>query len=340
MTQDSRGWAQEQVLPWAAAPLVSAAGYAAELERLNASTFDIFVYDCRGGEVAVREKTLRHPVAYNDRIVHLRAELYRGLLQHALAARGLRQPLSLAMAVADFPSAAPARGAPMFGYQKRAGDPLILLPDPEFVENGFYAEEDEDISFRLSSEPKLNQVMFSGSSTGRILTEARVRDDDSERLGYAARFLDHPHVRFTIGFAAECETPVAEAMLQAKPYFAMVDWQHQLLSRYVFSMDGNGATCSRVMRVLRSRSVLLKLASPHTLFYFSGLVPWRHYVPVADADDLDRLSFEVVRSDFPAELIADAANRFCRESLSAAEVVAYTGRVLELFARHVLARMA
>lgn len=340
MTQDSRGWAQEQVLPWAAAAVITAAGYAAELERLNAVTFDIFVYDFRDGEVGVREKTMRYPVAFNDRIVHLRAELYRKLLQDAADARGLRAPFSVAVAVADMPSAHPAPGMPLFGYQKLAGAPLILLPDPEFLENRFYAEEDEDVGLRLSSDPKLNQVMFSGSSTGRILTEQRVRDDDSERLRYAARFLGHPHVRFTIGFAAECETPEAEALLQAKPYFAMVDWQHQLLSRYVFSMDGNGATCSRVIRVLRSRSVLLKLASPHTLFYFSGLIPWRHYVPVADADDLDRLSHELTRPEFPAELIADAANRFCRESLGAAEVLDYAGRVLELFGRDVLARMA
>ena len=300
MTLDSRGWALEQVLPWAAAAVCTADVYAAELERLNATTFDIFVYDCTDGRVTVRDKSMRYPVAYNDRIVQLRAELYLGLIQQAVAARGLRGPLSLAMAVADFPSGTPAPGTPLFGYQKLAGDPLILLPDPEFIENGYYADEDEDVSFRLSSDPKLNQVMFSGSSTGRILTEARVRADDSERLGYAARFLHHPHVRFTIGFAAECETPEAEALLQAKPYFAMVDWQHQLLSRFVFSMDGNGATCSRVMRVLRSRSVLLKLNSPHQLFYFSGLIPWRHYVPVADADDLDLgIPCEDIRDGLP-----------------------------------------
>ncbi len=339
MSRDSHLWALEQILPWATAPVVAHAHYAAELARLNALHHDLFVYDIDGSSVSTREKHVHHPVAYNRRIVHLRAELYRSLLQRAVAAVGFLGTASIVMAVGDQPSEVPP-DVPVFSYQKPMGGRMILLPDPEFVENDLYAQEEADISFRMTDAPKLNQVMFSGSSTGRVLHEEDVRRDAGERLSYAARFQQHPRIRFTIGFAAECATPEAAALLEAKPYFEAVDWHHQLLSRFIFSMDGNGATCSRVFRTLRSRSVLLKLGSPHQLFYFSGMIPWRHFIPVRDADDLDRLADEVTRADFPADAIADAANDFCTESLNPEALLQFTGQVLTLFQRHVLARMA
>lgn len=339
MADDGAHWAQEQILPWAAAPVVSASAYAAELERLNGSRHDLFVFDIADHTVSLRKKAVRHSAELNQRIVDLRVGLYRSLLERAVAAVRFQGRISLGLGVGDMIGEEPA-GVPLFGYQKPEGSPLMLLPDPEFLENAFYAAEDWDVSFRLTDGPKLNQVMFSGSSTGLALDAEAVRTDASERLAFAARFADHPLVRFTIGFAAECDSPETAALLEAKPYFRHVDFHHQLLSRYILSLDGNGATCSRVVRTLRSRSVLLKVNSPHRLFYFSRMTPWRHYVPVRDADDLERLAPELTRPDFPSAAMADAANAFCRESLNTEALLAYTGRVLQGFQRHVLPRMA
>ena len=319
-------WAQAQVLPWAAALDLSRDAYARLLDQVNAERHDVFVFDIAGGEVVMRDKSVHHPTAFNRRIEQFRAGLYLGLLNGAVRAVDLRERFSVAVGVADKVIDAPP-GLPVFGYQKREGERLILLPDIEFQEHHFYEREHAD----LHPDDKINQIVFSGASTGKWLSAEDVEQDRSERLRFAAHFHDHPQVKFTIGMAAECSTPEAEARLTAKPYFKTVTWHDQMKSRYIFSMDGNGATCSRILRGLRTRSVVLKLRSDYQLYYFSGLIPWRHFVPVRDLEDLGMLAPQLTRADFASHAIADAANAFCAAHLTREKVLLYTGRLLGEF---------
>ena len=328
-------WAQAQVLPWAAAVNLSAAEYAARLDDVNARRHNVIVYDIADGAVNVREKHVHHPLEFNRRIEQARVSLYRDLLLEASAQAGLTAPLSIAVGVGDFVTEVPP-DLPLFGLQKRRGDLPMLLPDVEFVENSYYTREHSDL---FTDEAKVNQVVFSGASTGRVLAPDDVAHDRGERLRYAAHFVGSPFVKFTIGLAAECTSPEAVQALEAKPYFSNVNWHEQLRSRYIFSMDGNGATCSRVIRTLRSRSVLLKLKSENELFYFSGLIPWRHYIPVDRLEELETLAPRLTRTDFPSGDIADAANVFCAVNLTRARVIAYTGELIGRFAREVHARL-
>lgn len=333
-TDHTADWAQAQVLPWAASADMTRAEYDAGLELIHATRHDMMVYDVAGGVVALRAPQRHHPTEFNRRIESFRADLYLALLREAVRAMGIDARFSIAVGVADKVFDVDPR-MPVFGYQRRRGERPMLLPDIEFQEHGFYEYEHSD----LHPEGKVNEIVFSGASTGKWLSAEDVANDDSDRLRFAARFHGHPQVRFSIGMAAECSTPEAEALLKAKPYFRQVNWHEQMRSRYIFSMDGNGATCSRVLRGLRTRSVLLKLRSEHELYYFSGLIPWRHYIPVEDMADLERLAPQITREDFPSDVIADAANAFCAEHLTREKVILYTGRLLRDFHAHVHARL-
>ena len=327
-------WAQAHVNFWAARTRLTAADYADGLRHLNAVKHDVYVFDIDGADVNVREKHVHHPLAFNRRIEHFRVHLYRDHLREAAARAQLPRPVSVGVIVGDL-----ARDVnpllPVFTYQKRVGEPWLLLPDVEMLELRFYEEETPD----SSTGPKLDRVVFSGSSTGKALDEEAVRNDASERLRYAARFVGDPQVEFSIGRASECVSPEAEAALKAKPYFRRVDWAEQLTRRYVLSLDGNGATCSRVVRTLRSRSCLVKQASDNLLFYFAGLLPWRHFIPVDDEEELARLAPMITRTDFPSEAICDDANAFCRDNLNRAAVVDYTAALMGGFSAQYLARL-
>lgn len=322
----SDAWAQAAVLPWAARTLPTEEYYASTLAMLNETRHDVYVFDLRGGEVLVREKHIHHPLAFNRRIEHFRVQLYRDHLRQAVAHAELLDGISLALGVGDLlldvqPS------VPVFAYQKQRDAPWILMPDVELLETNFYGEEDPD----TSPDAKLNRVVFAGSSTGRSLTEEDVREDRGERLRYAARFVGDPHVEYSIGRASECVTEEARAALEAKPYFRFVGWPEQLRRRYILSLDGNGAACSRVARTLRSRSTLIKGRSDHVLFYFPGLLPWRHYIPVESEAELEELTPFLTLGDFPSAGISEAANAFWALNMSAEAVTAYTARVLTIF---------
>lgn len=328
-------WAQAQVLPWAAAVDLSRADYDAGVERIHATRHDMLIYDVADGAVTLREPQRHHPTEFNRRIEAFRAGLYLELLNNAVRMVGLDARFAVVVGVADKVFDVDPR-MPVFGYQRLKGERPMLLPDIEFQEHHFYEREHAD----LHPDEKVNQIVFSGASTGKWLSDEDVATDASERLSFAAHFVGHPQVKFSIGMAAECSTPEAEAMLRAKPYFHEVNWHDQMRSRFIFSMDGNGATCSRVLRGLKTRSVLLKLKSENELYYFSGLIPWRHYIPIEDMADLDRLAPQITREDFPSDAIADAANAFCAQHLTREKVTLYTGRLLRDFHTFVHARLA
>ena len=328
------GWAHAQITPWAARTHLSLGDYVDGLRHLNAVKHDVYVFDIAGDDVHVREKHVHHPLPFNRRIEHFRVHLYRDHFRAAAARAQLTRPLSVGLMVGDLVRDVNPH-LPIFAYQRTLAEPWILIPDVEMLEVDFYESEGPD----TTPGDKLDSIVFSGSSTGASLDVEAVRDDASERLRYAARFLDSPVVRFTIGRASECTSPEAEAALMAKPYFRHVGWEEQLKHRYILSLDGNGATCSRVIRTLRSRSCLVKQRSDNILFYFPGLLPWHHYVPVDDAEDLARLAPLLTRADFPSAGLCDAANAFCAEQLTRAAVVDYTAALLRDFDAQYLRRI-
>ena len=66
-----------------------------------------------------------------------------------------------------------------------------------------------------------------------------------------------------------------------------IPWSEQYRHMFLLSMDGNGATCSRVISSLKSNSVLIKYQSDSILYYFSALEPGTHFISVNDDRDIE-----------------------------------------------------
>ena len=261
----------------------------------------------------------------------IRIQLYKDYIEESLRRHAPSLSVTIALDVHDIPEE--QNGSPLFCFQKTVKSRHILLPDVDFMQNGWY--EKQYIEPAVSH--KKPRGIFVGSSTGGgTLTANDVLEARTPRLNMGRLLHGHAHIDFNIAAAVQCDTPETEALLVQQPYFSRpVSWDEQLQSKFLISIDGNGATCSRVVNSLRSQSVLVKCTSPYMLYYFHGLQPWRHYIPVDTPEDLDRLMDEENNGAIDTVSVVEQANLFFDRFLCKAAVHEYGARLLLAYARDV-----
>lgn len=249
----------------------------------NDELMSLFLFDIENNQVRIRPKpAFFDPSMMGDHVFPHRAQMYLGLFQAALDRRPLLGRLSLAVDVSDFP--VQSLDCPILSFQKRRFAPNVLIPDVDFLYFNYDRERDT-----VTSDDKRPGAIFVGASTGGVVTRQIVETSGLPRLAFARALADHQAISFTIGSAVQCDTPETRALLESQPYFSgHIDWAEQLKRRFIVSMDGNGATCSRVVRALLSNSILIKINSPEQLFYFHGLKAFEHFLPASTIDDIER----------------------------------------------------
>ena len=107
-----------------------------------------------------------------------------------------------------------------------------------------------------------------------------------------------------------------------------MSWPEQFEYRYLLSIDGNGATCSRVSIALASNSALVKYASNFLLYFFKGMTHGREFFEVQSDQDVLTL-LEV--SDQQPELVKDVADggaKFASAYLSRISTMYYLDRLM------------
>ena len=321
-------WCLEQVAPWLSRPMPHREALAG-FRRLNETNGATFVFTVEHGTVALEEKP-----------EHARGELYDLAVSRALLYRSLLEAASqlcpevvtsLALYVGD--GALPDSGVPVFAFQKPAGNPSLLLPDHDFLMSGFFGDARHRDG--LTYEGKRCSAVFVGSTSGGVVTAEALRCVSLPRLSAAVFFRDNPEVEFRLPNLVQCEGAEAEALARAMGFGdgVHVPWTEQFRHRFIISMDGNGATCSRVALALMSNSVLVKYASPHLLYYFSGLQPWRHYLPVAGDEEVLRIVRLERERPGLFEPVARAGREFAEQYLTREAITQYTADLLRLYSQ-------
>lgn len=257
-----------------------------------------------------------------------RTESYRDYLAAVLHDAEIRPTAPIAIGLHDV--GAPHLDLPLFEFQKVRGSGTMLLPDVDLLAMDFM--DDADCIDPIAFEDKRDAAIFVGATTGTIITAAMVTRLSHPRLRAAAFFRDKPGVTFELPVIVQCDSPETEALIAALDLGQQRrGWAEQLSYRYLLSMDGNGATCSRVARSLVSNGVLVKYASPHELFYFRGLQAWRHYLPVRRDEDVLTI---LAQSDAARErdhAIARRSAAFARDHLSREACGRYTAALLRRY---------
>jgi hypothetical protein len=331
------GWALREVAPWLLNPISWEDAYQA-FDELNATASWACLYDFADGEVTIRPKPESAAATGPDAdavmvMLKGRAQIYLDLFR--AAQRFLPEGFAATLCVGLGDGLSRQHDVPIFCFQKRAEATSILLPDVDLLP-GDILTSPETID-TLDYEAKIPTAIFVGSTTGGTVTPEVARTCALPRLRAARYFTDHPLVDFRLPGIAQF-TEGADEILRGYAFCQAheMNWQQQFQHRFILSMDGNGATCSRVAIALNSNSVLLKYNSPHLLYYFGGLQPWLHYVPVAQDREVEGIIALAALYPERFRRIAENGRSFVQRYLNEDAVHRYTAILLQLYARSFL----
>jgi hypothetical protein len=319
------GWAMRELARWHAAP-TDAQRADDRFVRLNAEDREIFLYRFESGAVDMAEK----PATLDINPVTLgRARNYLRFFRDVARLLPAGFCTTIAMGMGDKVEFAP--DLPIFCFQKRPGNATILAPDIDFLDFDFY--EGPAFIDTVPFAQKNAHAIFVGGTTGGMITADIARRCALPRLKAAQYFIGHDRVTFALPQIVQTTSEDARDILAQYPFCRTQrqQWQEQLSNRFLISIDGNGATCSRVVISLRSNSVLLKYDSDDILYYFHGLQPWLHYIPIARAQDVEQAFDLDLWSPGTLARIAEAGRAFGQRFLTRAAVSAYMAQLLLLY---------
>lgn len=231
---------------------------------------------------------------------------------------------------------------PIFSFQKHRTSDNILLPDIDFFLYDFY-----DSSDYLDAIPFLEKAcgaVFVGATTGapltvrdgeplRTISEKLLLESRVPRINSALNFRGSSDIYFDLPVIVQSDGEKTTNKLVSMGFGSgkKLSLKDQLKYKFILSMDGNGATCARVVTALKSQSVLMKYKSDSMLYYFSALHPWEHYIPIDnDAEVADYLLQEKENPGLFQE-IAYNSQRFQQEYLSRQCVISYTKAAFEIY---------
>lgn len=323
-----------QTAYWADRTVSTGAAAHQALNDLNDRSISAFVFSIRGRHVRLwpkrafsfpaGEETLRRG---EQQTFARRATLYRAFIEKVVRRSRLQYSIDFALDVNDYPEDHP--DYPIFAFQKERSAHNILLPDVDFFHSKWYLKDHDSLPY----ESKLVSACFVGSSTGAWLSVEGIRRLEAPRLRAAAYFHGNPRVYFRIANAVQCLSEEARSTLMSQPYYTdFVSWQDQLRHRFIISMDGNGAACSRLVKGLRSNSVVIKFESPYELYYFPALVAGRDYVSVEDEQGVERIIEIEAENPGTFKSFTVAGQQFSAKYHNIRSVMDYTARLLTAFA--------
>ena len=325
------GWATAELAPWRKRGLKRARLDDA-VAAAAAQHGGTFRYDVHQDGVVFHAKSgaFLGPDVDADivKVVAGRAAAYHRLLIQALPLLRIEAGFSIALDVSDTAPHIP--DLPLFSFQKPAGSALILVPDVDLLALNFLEGEEWDDP--LPFLDKANKAIFVGASTGGFITREEITRLGVPRLRAAVAFKGNPHVAFTLSSIVQYDTPQTKRAVEELGVTGPVlSWDEQLAYRHILSMDGNGATWSRVAKILHSNSVLMKYDSPHQLFYYQGLRPWTHYVPIAHDSEVEPLVLACATNPARYQRIAHNGQRFFQNHLRREHCLDYLAGLLQAY---------
>jgi hypothetical protein len=317
-------WAMAEVMPWRMRCIAASAipDAAAELN----TTETAYIFTIREGGISVESKLGKFA-----NVAHPRSRIHLDFFHEVLRVYPSIPDTTFILDIGDMPP--PSPNVPVFQFQKPADAFSILLPDIDFIGWNYYTLA--AIVDTAHYAEKALSAIFVGGTSGQLNTVETVRNPVASRLRSAKYFRGHPDIRFLLPKLCQCANPEAERALRDLGFGGPpIQWSEQFGHKFIISVDGNGATCSRAVIVLKSNSVLLKYDSPHRLYHFHGLLPWRHYIPIgADTDVESLLSME---RECPGIFtsIAEEGSQFAATYLTQPRVWQYAAEVFTNYALH------
>lgn len=296
----------------------------ARFTELHLSEPNVFLISFSNGGVVLEEKPIsaRH-ATYDESLI--RARLYRDFFKKVTGLYCPTLSTTVAMFVGD--GALETPDVPVFAFQKPVGNVSPLMPDVDLINEGFFENSSCKDTINYHSKPCI--AIFCGSTTGGHISCDAISRGTIPRIRAADYFSNVPDVQFHLSRITPCDA-ASEEMLRQRGYGTgeFVSWKQQFDNRFLLSIDGNGPSCGRIAIGLNSNSVLMQYRSDHELFYFPGLRPWLHYLPIERDIDVNEFLKQEMSSPGTFQHIADAAKVFSQNFLMPSPVMKYAAELL------------
>lgn len=227
-------------------------------------------------------------------------------------------------------------GIPLFVYAKsKEASTLVLMPDFKAL-TGYpgLRQKIEKGGQKWPWEKKLDKAFWRGSTTGGWLTA--LNWDQIARVKAALLSKAHPkQIDAQITGVVQCDQGVPE-LIRAKGLTGnMVAPADHLQYKYLLDVDGNSCSYERYFWLLFSNSLVLKQITPNIQWYYEGLRPYEHFVPVKeDLSDLVEKIEWAKKNDREVKEMASRATVFAKEELSIESTFVYMAHLLREYAKH------
>lgn len=229
---------------------------------------------------------------------------------------------------------------PILTFAKNKNSPgAILIPDFEAL--GGYDTLTRKVlnaNMQYPWDSKIKQGFWRGSSTGGTFTMENWMEMPRSKLVLASKINGSEiDARFTALVQMNQQT---KALLSAKGITGMFSSPvDQSRYRYLMEVDGNSCSYSRCYWQLLSNSVMIKQVSDNIQWYYRGIKPYEHFIPMsADISDVFMQINWARSNDRESEAIAKRATEFALNDLSNEMTYLYLRRLIEEYATlyHVL----
>lgn len=211
---------------------------------------------------------------------------------------------------------------------------VLLFPDFEAL---FGQDNDKLLQYSQSYpwEKKINKMFFRGASTGGIDPNDPCLGNDRVRLIVFSHY--HPEL-LEADFSSVFSPQIGELMSRLqKPIVPFLPVADHFLYKYLIDADGNSTTYSRCRWILSSNSVLLKVSSDLTQWYYKILIPYENYIPIRqDLSDLEDIYQWLTTHDEHAREIAMNGQVLGFEAFSRESIERYVYQLLKGYSEKIL----
>lgn len=299
-----------------------------KLVEKSSACASIFSYRIHSGSVDIIDKVFCDSgFAYTEemKVLVSRAHIYREMITSAILKYPIYRDICIAIDVGDM--ANDQRDLPIFTFQKRRDQASILLPDFEFSQYGFSRPS---FARAIPYLEKKTMAVFAGSTTGAGHISMEVaREAAAPRLRAHRFFKRHTEVDFRLPAIVQTGGDEVDAYLRSQGLGEPpMNWDEAFRHKFIISIDGNGATCSRLAFAIDSTSVLLKYASDNILYWTDLLKPDVHYIPIYRDEQI----LDIVRHEYENRerylMMTDSAREFADQFLARSTIEMYISVLL------------
>ena len=220
---------------------------------------------------------------------------------------------------------------PIFHFQKKRNGPGILLPYLSHL-NDLEAFHTDSKEFVWSA--KISQAIWRGASTGGSydLSNWHTFARSKLVLSCSSKLLQNM-CNASYYKIVQATDEARDAMLANMTLADPIPLKEQMKFKYILSLDGNGACAGRFEQLVSGNSLIMKTESDSIEFYYTGLQPHVHFVPVKeDISDLQEKLQWVLANDDKAQVIVNNMEKYA-SSLSTSHISCYVQSLFNIYSK-------